>query len=108
MAVDKPGIKKGDMVQVLSGNEAGSSGKVLEVYPGQSRVTVDGVNVLKKHTRPTRLNPQGGVVDKLGPIHVSKLMVVCPSCSKPSRTGRTRGDNGVSLRFCKRCGKTID
>jgi len=101
-------VKKNDLVQVLSGVDKGKTGKVLEVLPKKGRVVVDGVNIIKKHTRPTRTNPSGGVIERPGPIHASNVMVVCPSCNKPTRTGRSRTSGQEPARICKRCGKSID
>ncbi len=101
-------VKKNDMVHVLSGVDRGKSGKVLEVHPKDGRVVVDGVNIVKKHTRPSRTNPQGGVIEQPGPIHASNVMVVCPSCNKPTRTTNRRESGQEPSRLCKRCGKTID
>lgn len=101
-------VKKGDLVKVLSGEDAGKTGKVLEVSPREGRVVVEGVNIIKKHVRPTRTNPQGGVIERPGPIHASKVMVVCPSCNAPTRVRRERSEGKGVARVCKRCGKPID
>lgn len=101
-------VKKNDLVQVMSGVDAGKTGKVLEVHPRDGRVVVDGVNILKKHARPTRTNPQGGVIEQPGPIHVSNVQVVCPSCNAPTRVASRREKGQEPSRVCKRCGKTID
>lgn len=101
-------VRKGDTVQVMTGEDVGKTGKILEVYPARQRVVVEGVNVRKKHMRPTQTNPQGGVVDKPGPVHVSNVMLVCPNCSQPARTGRSKAADGSVVRSCRRCGKDID
>lgn len=101
-------VKKNDVVHVLSGVDRGKTGKVLEVHPKEGRVVVDGVHIVKRHTRPTRTNPQGGVIEQPGPIHVSNVMVVCPSCNKPTRVSRRRESGKEVVRVCKRCGKAID
>lgn len=101
-------VKKDDTVQVLSGDDVGKTGKVLEVRPKEGRIIVDGVNIIKKHTRPTRQNPQGGVIERPGPISASNVMVVCPSCNTPTRIARRRSDGQQVERICKRCGKSID
>lgn len=105
--MSKVHVKSGDRVQVLTGEDAGKRGKVLEVLTRSGRVIVDGVNIQKKHTRPTQTNPQGGIVEKPGPIHASNVALVCPSCNKPTRVRRERSDGKVT-RLCKRCGKAID
>lgn len=101
-------VRKGDTVAVLSGDDAGKTGKVIEVQPKKSRVVVDGVNILKKHSRPSKTNPQGGIVERPGPMAASKVMVVCPNCEKPTRIKRERTAAGGATRLCKHCGKAID
>lgn len=100
-------VKKNDLVAVISGDDKGREGKVLEVRPRERRVIVEGVNIQKKHMKPTRTNPQGGVVEQPGPLPVSKVMLVCPSCKRPVRVGYRRGEKG-RIRVCKRCGKDLD
>lgn len=101
-------VKKGDQVRVLSGVDAGKTGKILEVRPKEGRVLVEGVNIIKRHTKPSRQNPQGGVVEQPGPIYSSKLAVICPSCNEPTRVGHRRTDDGKSVRVCRKCDKAID
>mgnify|MGYP000153292250 CR=1 FL=1 len=101
-------VKKGDLVEVLRGDDRGKRGKVLQVMPRLGRVVVEGINIQKRHTRPTRTNPQGGVVERPGPIDSSKVMLVCPSCDKPTRYRRRREADGSLTRVCRRCGKAID
>ncbi len=81
-------IKKGDMVQVNSGNNKGESGKVLEVLISKNRAIVEGVNLVSKHTKPDATNPQGGIIKKEAPIHISNLYVIDPKTGKPTRVGR--------------------
>src|SRR5690606_11730285 len=100
-------VKKDDLVAVISGEDKGKQGKVLEARPRENRVVVEGVNIQKRHMRPARTNPQGGVVERPGPIAASNVLLVCPSCKKPSRMRRRRTDKGV-VRECTRCGKTAD
>ncbi|MBE3576779.1 MAG: 50S ribosomal protein L24 [Limnochordales bacterium] len=107
-AVRKLHVRKGDMVAVLTGKDAGKRGKVLEVFPREARAIVEGVNIIKRHVRPDRQNPQGGVVERPGKIHVSNLMVVCPSCDQPSRQRHRRAADGTRVRVCARCGKSMD
>lgn len=99
-------VKKDDTVLVLSGPYAGKKGKVLKVDPEKSKVTVDGVNLVKRHTKPRPPAVAGGIVEKAMPIHSSNVMLVCPKCNKPSRTGNKRvveGDNKKVYRVCKKC-----
>lgn len=100
-------VKKDDLVAVISGEDKGKQGKVLEARPRENRVVVDGVNIQKRHVRPTRTNPQGGVVERPGPIAASNVLLVCPNCKQPRRMRRRRTEGGV-VRECTRCGKTVD
>lgn len=101
-------VKRGDLVSVNTGESRGKRGKILEVHPRSGKVIVDGVNIQKKHTRPTQTNPQGGIIEKPGPIDASNVSLVCPSCKKPTRVKRHRSAAGELERQCKRCGKAID
>ena len=100
-------VRRGDKVRVIAGKEAGKEGKVLRAYPEKQRVTVEGANMIKRATRPTQKNPQGGIMQHEGTMHVSNVMLICPSCSQPSRIGRRR-ENGELVRVCKKCGTDID
>jgi large subunit ribosomal protein L24 len=105
----KFGIKKGDTVQIMSGKDAGKKGKVLKCLPQEHRVIVEGLNRLKKHSRPTQRNPQsGGIIEIEAPVHISNIMLVCPSCGQTSRLGFERTDDGKRLRICKKCSGKID
>jgi large subunit ribosomal protein L24 len=122
MAV-KMKVKKGDLVQILSGKDRGKQGRVLEARPAERRVIVENLNVAKRHTRPrpirdasrmggTQIVP-GGIIDKPAPIAVSNVMVVCPVCGNPTRVGVVEKDvkgEIVRVRVCKRegCGQEID
>ncbi len=108
MSGTKPHVKKGDMVIVLSGKDKDKKGKVLRVLPGEGRVLVEGVNVVKRHTKPTRLVPQGGVIAKAAPVPLAKVMVVCPKCSRPTRLARRVAEDGEHVRACKECGREVD
>lgn len=81
-------IHKNDTVIVIAGNYKGSKGKVLKVFPKEERVIVEGVNIRKRHTKPSQKNPQGGIVEKEAPIHVSNVMLVDPKSGKPTRIGK--------------------
>lgn len=100
-------VKKDDLVAVLTGEDKGKQGKVLDALPRENRVVVEGINIQKRHMRPTRTNPQGGVVERPGPIAASNVQVVCPHCKQPARMRRNRTDGGVK-RGCVRCGRTVD
>ena len=85
-------IKKGDMVQVIAGDNKGKQGKVLKVEVSKQRAIVEGVNICKKATKPNAQNPQGGIIEKETPIHVSNLMVLDPKSGKPTKVGRNTQD----------------
>ena len=101
-------IKKGDTVQVTTGKDAGKRGKVLRVIPRTNRVVVEGVNRVKKHQRPTRALPQGGILRIESPLHASNVMLVCNKCHRPTRVGRMVLDNGEKVRVCKKCREIMD
>lgn len=91
-------VKKGDTVQIISGDHKGQSGKVLHVYPDTHMVIVQGQNLVKKHVRPSRRNPQGGRISIEQPIHISKVLPVSPKSSKGSRVRYARGPDGSKKR----------
>ena len=80
-------IHKNDNVVVIAGNDLGKTGKVLKVFPKKSRVIVEGVNIRKRHTKPTQSNPQGGIMEKEAPIHISNIMLLDPKSNEPTRIG---------------------
>lgn len=80
-------IRKNDNVIVISGNARGKSGKVLKVYPETRRIIVEGVNIMKRHTKPSQRNPQGGIVQREAPIHMSNVMLLDPKTNQPTRVG---------------------
>lgn len=100
-------IKSGDTVMVISGNAKGKTGKVTKVLVEKQRATVEGVNLVTKHMKPTAANPQGGIEQREGAIHVSNLMVVDPKTGEPTRTGRKLNDKGKLQRFSKKSGNFI-
>ena len=100
-------VRRGDKVRIIAGKEKGKEGKILSVLPYKERVTVERANMMKKATRPTQKNPTGGILEIEAPIHVSNVMLICPSCSQPTRISRRRED-GARVRVCKKCGNDID
>jgi large subunit ribosomal protein L24 len=116
-------IKKGDLVQMLSGKDRGKQGKVLEARPKERRVIVENLNIVKRHTKPRPIKDSsrmggpsmapGGVIEKPAPVNVSNVMIVCPACDRPTRIGVTykeiKGER-VKNRVCRRadCGQEID
>ena len=99
-------IKKGDTVQVLSGNDKGKKGEVLEVIPKDSKVVVKGVNVRKKHIKPRKQGEEGGIIPVECAIDSSKVNVVCPKCGKSTRV-KYKIENDKKVRVCKKCGAII-
>ena len=100
-------IKKGDMVQVIAGDNKGQQGKVLKVEAEKQRAIVEGVNLCKKATKPNAQNPQGGIVEKEAPIHVSNLQVLDPKGGKPTKGGRRLNAKGKLVRYAKKSGEEI-
>jgi large subunit ribosomal protein L24 len=80
-------IRKNDQVEVIAGNAKGKRGKVLKVYPGTGRVIVEGVNIIKRHTRPNQRNPQGGIIQREAPVHISNVMLIDPKSNEVTRVG---------------------
>jgi len=105
--MSKVHVKKDDNVFVLTGKNAGKTGKVLKVVAEDSRVIVEGVNMSIKHKKPKGRNQQGGIIHQESPISSSNVMLVCSKCKRPSKTG-CRIENDNKVRFCKACGATID
>jgi large subunit ribosomal protein L24 len=97
-------IKKGDRVEVLTGKDRGKKGEVMRAMPADGKVIVDGVNVAKKHQRPTKATMQGGIIDKDMPIPVANVALLCPACGKRTRVGFKIDDSGDKVRVCKKCG----
>ena len=100
-------IKKGDSVMVRAGKYKGKTGKVLAVYPKLNKVTVEGVNIVKKHKKPTQADPRGGIIELTKPIWVSKVGVLDSTAKKPSRIGFKIDDKGVKTRILKSSGKEL-
>lgn len=100
-------IKKGDTVMVISGEDKGHSGRVLEVLVKEQRAIVEGLNMIKKHAKPSAKNPQGGIISKEAPIHISNLNVVDSKTGKATRIGRRLNENGKLVRYAKKSGEEI-
>ncbi len=99
-------IHKGDTVQVLAGNDKGKRGQVHAVLPKEDKVIVSGVNLVKKHQKRTGdVRTQAGIIEREGPIDVSKVALVCKNCGKPTRVGFRTFDDGTKARVCKKCGE---
>lgn len=100
-------VKKGDTVKVISGKDKGKQGVILEAYPKKSRVLVEGVNIVKKHAKPSQDNPQGGILNQEAPIHSSNVMPIDPKSSEPTRVGH-EVVNGKKVRVAKKSGEALD
>jgi large subunit ribosomal protein L24 len=100
-------VKKGDKVQVISGKDKGKQGVILEAFPKKDRVLVEGVNVIKKHSKPSQMNPQGGIMSQEAPIHVSNVMPIDPKTGNPTRVGYKEVD-GKKVRIAKKSGEVLD
>jgi large subunit ribosomal protein L24 len=104
-------IKKGDTVEVISGDDRGVRGTVQWTLPKKDRVVVSGINIVKKHQRPIRAGRsqvQPGIIDFEAPIQISNVMLVCPRCDQRTRVGFTQQEDGRKVRVCKKCGEAID
>lgn len=107
MSQNKLHVRSGDRVKVISGNYRGATGQILRTIPEERRVVVDSVNMRKRHQQPTQENPEGGIVSFEAPIDVSNVMLICPHCDEPSRTGTRVDADGTKERICKRCENPI-
>lgn len=96
-------VAKNDTVLVISGNDKGKMGRVLRVFPARQRLLIEGVNFIKRHSRPSQTNPKGGIVEKESPIHISNIMVICPKCNVPTKVGMKTLEDGRRARLCKQC-----
>lgn len=101
-------IKKGDTVMVTTGKDAGKKGKVLRVIPDANKLVVEGINRAKKHQRPNRSIPQGGILKIESPMDGSNVLLLCSKCNKPTRVGHKVLDNLEKVRVCKKCGEVLD
>jgi large subunit ribosomal protein L24 len=101
-------VRRGDNVGVIAGRERGKRGKVLRVLPEKGRILVEHLNMIKKHQRPTQKLRQGGIIEREGPLALSNVLVICPRCDKPSRTGTKILTDGRKVRSCRRCGESVD
>lgn len=101
-------IKKDDKVRVVAGKDKGKIGKVLKLLKDKSRIVVEGINKVKRHSKPTMKNNQGGIIEKEAPIDISNVMVVCNSCLKPARVKIDKLEDGTRVRKCHKCNESIE
>jgi large subunit ribosomal protein L24 len=109
--MSQPGlaVKKNDQVVVISGRDRGKRGRVLSVVPDKGRVVVEGVNLIKRHTRPNpQRNIKGGIVEREAGLNASNVQLVCPECGAPTRVGRRLLDDGRRVRYCVKCKGVVD
>lgn len=108
MVSDKIGFKKDDKVLIIIGEDKGKMGKIVRIFPRKMQVIVEGVNFLKKHSKPTQKSPQGGIIKQEGVLHISNIRLICNKCNKPTAIRRERIKEGKRVRVCKKCGEIID
>lgn len=101
-------LKADDQVEVVAGKDKGRVGKVLKIFPAENKATVERINMIKRHTKPREMNQQGQIVEREAPIDVSNLQLICPECTQTGRIGRKLLDDGTKVRFCKKCGESIE
>jgi large subunit ribosomal protein L24 len=99
-------IKKGDQVLIISGKDRGKKGKVLEAFPQENRILVEGVNLRKKHQKPKKSGEKGQIISIPGAVDISNVKLICPKCNKPTRIGY-KIDEKRKVRICKKCGQEI-
>lgn len=100
-------LRKGDLVKVIAGDSKGSQGKISEVILSENRALVEGINMVTKHTKPNAATPNGGIIKKEAPIHISNLALIDPKTGSTTRTGRKRSDDGKLVRVGKKSGEEI-
>ena len=109
LAPTTAGIKKGDQVRVMTGDDHGKIGRVLSVNPAKRTVMVEHAGMMKRHTRPNpSKNVKGGIVEKEGSISLSNVLLLCPACNKGARLGHNILPDGTKVRVCRRCGNTLE
>lgn len=101
-------IRKNDMVLILAGKERGKRGKVARIMPKENRAIVEGLNLVKRHIRPTGVVRSGGIIEREAPLHFSNLMLVCNKCDRPVRPAFKFLDDGSKVRVCRHCGEVVD
>ncbi len=101
-------IKKNDTVLVITGREKGKRGRVLSIYPSNSRLLIERINMIKKHMKPSKKYTQGGIIEKESPLHISNVMLICPKCNKPTKISSIFLQDGRKVRACKKCSEVMD
>jgi large subunit ribosomal protein L24 len=101
-------LRKNDTVKIMSGEHSGQSGRIVKVFPEKNRAIVEGKNLVKRHSKPSQKNQQGGIIEKEASINMSNLMLVCPKTGKATRIGTRILDNGRRVRFSKKAKELVD
>lgn len=101
-------VRKGDTVMAIAGKERGKTGKVLSVHTGEGTVVVEKLNMIKRHTKPSQKNRQGGILEREAPFSISNVMVYCQNCQRPIRVGMKIIESGRRVRICKKCHEALD
>lgn len=101
-------VKKDDKVKIIAGKDKGKIGKVLKVFNKKNRVLVENINIVKRHTKPSAQNRQGGIVETEAPIHWTNVMLMCNKCMSPSRIRMRRLEDGNKVRVCTKCDEVVD
>jgi len=107
-SVNKLQIRKNDIVKVISGREKGKVGRILKVDRQKGRVLIEKLNMVKRHIKPGKTHPQGGIVEKEAPLSYSNVLVMCDKCNKPTRISMAVDGSGKRSRVCKRCGDVLE
>ena len=101
-------VQKDDQVELLAGKDKGRVGKILRVERKTGKAIVEKVNIIKRHTKPSQADQQGGIIEKEAFVDMSNLKLICPKCSKTVRVGKKVLDDGSKVRVCKKCGESVD
>lgn len=101
-------IHKNDQVLVISGKDKGGKGKVRYAFPAKKQIVVEGINMIKRHTRPRAMARQAGIIEREAPMHVSKVMLICSKCNRPTRVGFSTLEGGKKVRVCSFCHEVVD
>ncbi len=100
-------LRKDDFIQVIKGKDKGKKGRILAIFPGKATALVEGINFVKKHTRPKQVDRQGGILQKEMPIAIANIAYFCLKCQKATKLGRRYLEDGTKVRFCKKCGEIV-
>lgn len=104
----KTHLRMNDRVEVIAGKDKGRVGKIIRIIADEGVAIVEKINMIKRHTKPSQLNQQGGIIEKEAPIHASNLMLICPKCSKTARLGKKILEDGSKVRTCKKCNESVE